>query len=55
MTTPRAEGLAVARALLSERLLNARKTHLVRLGVLVFFGGLMAIRFFAVLPNVHGA
>jgi adenylate cyclase len=40
VTTPRAEGLAVARALLSERLLNARKTHLVRLGVLVFFGGL---------------
>lgn len=34
---------------------GSRLGLLLLLGLLVFFGGLMAIRFFAVLPNVHGA
>ena len=43
MTTHAAEQESIRRALRSERLLNARRTHLVRAVALVFFAGLFAV------------
>lgn len=43
MIATRAESAALEGALQAERLLNARKTHLVRLWTLVFFGGLFLL------------
>lgn len=43
MTAPTPEGEAIARAIIAERLLNARRTHLVRFIALAFFTSLFLV------------